>query len=202
MKISILTEGKTERACLDSVRRVLQPRLSGRMPRLDPVPYDGRLPKRERLKRHVENLLHHGRSPADAVIALSDVYTGAPDFQDAEDAKAKMREWVGPNERFFPHAAQYDFEAWLLPFWDDILRLAGHNAAPPGSAPESVNHVRPPSVRIREVFRAGRCRDDYVKARDARRILRDNDLAVAARACPELRSFLNTILQLCGGDCL
>ena len=60
------------------------------------------------------------------MIALTDVYTGNRDFQDAEDAKEKMREWVGENPRFFPHAAQFEFEAWLLPFWTTIQRLAGH----------------------------------------------------------------------------
>lgn len=31
----------------------------------------------------------------------------------AADAKQKMREWVGTEPRFFPHAACHDFEAWL-----------------------------------------------------------------------------------------
>jgi hypothetical protein len=110
-----------------------------------------------------------------------------------------MREWVGENEDFFPHAAQYEFEAWLLPFWGTIQRLAGHNMGAPGGSPEAVNLTRPPSDRIEEIFRAGTRSRDYVKPRDAERILRENDLAVAAAACPELRAFLNTILQLCGG---
>jgi hypothetical protein len=59
------------------------------------------------------------------VIALTDVYTGTDDFLDAADAKQKMRAWVGKNDRFHPHVAQHDFEAWLLPFWTDIQSLAG-----------------------------------------------------------------------------
>jgi len=172
------------------------------MPRLDPLPYDGRIPTGEKLKRIVERLLRTGRPPAQAVIALTDVYTGTREFQDAAEARRKMREWVGRNDRFFPHAAQYDFEAWLLPFWGDIQRLAGHNMAPPGGAPETIDHMRPPSVRIGQIFRAGTCRHDYVKPRDAGRILRDKDLGVAAAACPELRAFLNTILSLCGGQAI
>jgi hypothetical protein len=107
-----------------------------------------------------------------------------------------------PNDRFYPHAAQHDFEAWLLPFWDDIQKLAGHNRTAPSGTPESVDHTRPPSFHIRNIFRAGRCRDDYSKPRDAARILRGKDLSIAARACPELKAFLNTILTLCGGECL
>ena len=202
MKIALLIEGETERVFLPHVRRFLETRLAGRMPRLDPVPYDGRIPKGERLRRVVERLLRTGRPPADAVIALTDVYTGTRDFQDAGDAKRKMREWVGGNAQFFPHAAQHEFEAWLLPYWGTIQRLAGHSMGAPGGSPEAVNLTRPPSNRIEEIFRAGTCGRDYVKPRDAERILRENDLAVAAAVCPELRAFLNTILQLCGGQCM
>jgi hypothetical protein len=113
-----------------------------------------------------------------------------------------MRHWVGANPRFYPHAAQYDFEAWLLPFWSEIQRLAGHNRNAPAGPPEQVDHNRPPSAHIREIFRVGTCRDDYSKPRDGKRILQGKDLAIAATACPELKSFLNTILALCEGTCL
>jgi hypothetical protein len=108
--------------------------------------------------------------------------------------------WVGESNRFHPHAAQHDFEAWLLPYWADIKTIAGHNRHAPPGAPESVNHNRPPSWYIREIFRLGTCRDDYSKPRDANRILRGKDLRVAAEKCPELKAFLNTILNLTGGE--
>lgn len=150
------------------------------------------------LRRKVENLLS-GKQPSDAVIALTDVYTGTNDFQDAADAKVKLSQWVGANPSFYPHAAQYDFEAWLLPYWKDIQKLAGHNRNSPAGLPETVNHTHPPSYHIREIFRVGKCRDDYSKPRDANRILRNKDLGVAASQCPELRAFLNTIITLSGG---
>jgi hypothetical protein len=169
------------------------------MPKLDMVLYDGRIPKEAKLRRTIENLLS-GRDKADAVIALTDVYTGTQDFDDAADAKAKMRNWVGQNDRFYPHAAQHDFEAWLLPYWSEIQKVAGSNRTAPPGAPESVDHNRPPSYHIKEVFRIGACRNDYSKVRDANRILRNKDLAIAAAACPELKAFLNTILGLSGGQ--
>lgn len=169
------------------------------MPRLDFFPYHGRIPTGDALRRRVENLLI-GRDPSAAVIALTDVYTGTGDFSDAADAKAKMRQWVGGNSSFYPHVAQHDFEAWLLPYWTDIQRIAGHNRKAPSGAPENVNHNRPPSSHLKEIFEVGTCRDSYSKPRDANRILRDNDLAVAARACPELRAFINTVLILSGGQ--
>lgn len=197
MKITILVEGRTERAFKPHLTGFLLKRLVGRMPRLDMFPYDGRIPQRDDLKKKVETILKTG---SDAVIALTDVYTGSGDFRDAGDAKAKMRAWVGANNRFHPHAAQHDFEAWLLPFWSEIQRLAGHNRKRPVGAPESVNHNKPPSYHIREIFRIGTCRDDYSKPRDANRILRGQDLAMSAAECPELRAFLNTILTLSGGQ--
>lgn len=198
MNIAIIVEGETEEVFLPVLRDFLSSRLEGKMPRLIPKICQGRVPKGDKLKRDVQALLSGKVPEVDHVIALTDVYTGANDFHDAEDARRKMRGWVGENPNFHPHAAQYDFEAWLLPFWPTILQLAKHNAKPPGR-PEAVNHTRPPSHRIREVFRLGK-RRDYVKTRDAKKILEGKDLSIAAEACPELKAFINTILTLCDGD--
>jgi hypothetical protein len=200
LKIAILVEGETERVFVPYLREFLKARLASKMPRLVPHKYDGRVPKKEKLKRVVENLLRGDAPDADHVIALTDVYTGSRDFDDAADAKQKMRTWVGPNEHFHPHVAQYDFEAWLLPYWPAIQALAKHNRNAPSGAPESVNHNHPPSYHIGEIFRTGNSPRHYTKTRDARRILEGQDLSVAAGACPELRAFLNTILKLSGGD--
>ena len=200
MRIALIIEGKTERAFLPYLRCFLETRLAGRMPRLDPLPYDGRVPIGDKLKRVVETLLNDRMHPADAVIALTDVYTGTREFIDAADAKSKMKSWVGPNDCFHPHAAQYDFEAWLIPYWADIKKLAGHNRSAPGGDPERIDHDNPPSHRIQEIFRIGSRGKAYVKPRDAGRILKDKDLLVSANACDELKSFLNTILTLCGGE--
>ena len=199
MKIALLMEGETERVFLPYLREFLAPRLLGRMPKLDPDIYDGRIPKQEKLKRKVEALIQRGNPSADHVIALTDVYTGTDDFCNAQDAKDKMRNWVGPNDRFHPHVAQYDFEAWLLPYWPTIQRLAKHNRTAPAGEPESVDHNHPPSYHIKEIFRSGQGPRHYTKVRDAKRILQGQDLGIAAAVCPELRAFLNTILALCEG---
>jgi hypothetical protein len=204
MRIGLIVEGETEKAFLPYLRVFLRPRLAGMMPKLDSVPYDGRIPTGDKLKRVVERLLHDSQRPADAVIALTDVYTGTtpPIFMDAADAREKMRGWVGNNDRFYPHAAQHDFEAWLLPYWDEIQKLAGSNRTVLGTHPELINHNHPPAHRIREVFRTGQRGRAYVKPRDAGRILRGKDLLVAAQACPELKSFLNTILTVCSTNAI
>ncbi len=112
MRIAILVEGKTETAFKPHLLAFLKTRLAGKMPKLDFLPYDGRIPSGDKLKRVVANLLDVRRRPADAVIALTDVYTGAnpPDFPTAENAKRKMKEWVGAEDRFSPHTALHDFE--------------------------------------------------------------------------------------------
>ncbi|MBI4384984.1 MAG: DUF4276 family protein [Nitrospinae bacterium] len=200
MKIALIVEGKTEKAFMPHLRKYLERHLAGCMPSLDPLPYGGRIPTGDQLKRIVSNLLENGRNPADHVIALTDVYTGpqSPDFKDAQDAKTKMRQWVGNEPRFHPYAAQHEFEAWLLPYWSCIQKLAGRNKAAPSSTPETVNHHNPPSRRIKEIFRIGQHRNHYIKPRDADRILRDNDLGVAVSQCPELKALINTILSVCG----
>lgn len=203
MKITLIVEGKTERAFLPYLRKFLVTRLPNNMPRLDVNPYDGRIPTGDKLKRVVERLLS-GRLPSDHVIALTDVYTGSqpPEFENAIDAKEKMRLWVGQEPRFHPHVALHDFEAWLLPYWAFIQILAGHNKKAPTGKPETVNHNNPPAYRIKEIFEIGKSRDSYIKPRDAGRILSKNDLGVAVAECPELKAFMNTIISVCGGKIL
>ena len=145
----------------------------------------------------MERLLNGKRNPADAVIALTDVY---PDYVDAADAKTKMKKWVGEEDRFYVHTALHDFEAWLLPYWTKIKQLTGSNRKSPGNDPEKVNHNNSPAYRLIEVYRTGLKTKSYVKVRDVGRILRGVDLMVAINACSELKAFINRILELCGVD--
>ena len=124
MKVALIVEGKTEKAFLSVLRCFLERHLAGRMPNIDPVPYDGRIPTGDKLKRLVFHLLS-GSRPADHVIALSDVYTGShpPDFMDASDLKEKCDYGSAQNQDFtlmrpsmisrlgcFPTGQQYN--AW------------------------------------------------------------------------------------------
>jgi hypothetical protein len=65
--------------------------------------------------------------------------------------------------------------------------------------PDDVNHDNPPADRIKEIFITGNRGKSYVKPRDTERILDKNDLSLAVAQCPELKSFVNTILKICGG---
>jgi hypothetical protein len=196
LKITILVEGKTEIVFKSILREFLELHLEGKMPRLDFFPYDGRIPKENQLKNKVKMSLAN----ADHVIALTDVYTGTNDFSSAEDAKSKMRKWVGEETRFSPHVALHDFEAWLIPYWSEILKLAKHNKKTPGIKPESINHGKPPSKHIVEIFQIGKISRSYSKTRDATRILNGKDLRIAIDQCPELKEFVNTIIRVSGGN--
>jgi hypothetical protein len=200
VKIALIVEGRTEKAFGEQLRKYLNKYMENSMPDLNVVPCDGGIPTGDTLKRTVQNLLS-GKEPADYVIALTDVYTGdnPPKFRDAAEAKNKMRSWVGDEVRFYPHAAQHDFEAWLLPYWDTIQELAGHNKNAPAGAPETVNHDNPPAYRLAEIFRLGKIRS-YSKPREARSILERNGLEKAIDKCPELKALVNTILNVCGAE--
>ena len=200
MKIVVMVEGATERVFRPFLIKYLKRHLAGKMPKLHFHCYSGRIPTGDKLRRVVSNYLNE----ADHVIALTDLYTGSipPEFSGADDAKQKMRNWAAVEARFHPHVAKHDFEAWLLSYWPTILKLAKHNRAAPSSEPENVNHCTPPSHHIKEVFRTGEAGKYYSKVRDAFRILndKDNDLSIAIDKCPELKSFISTILKLSGGS--
>jgi hypothetical protein len=200
MKIAILIEGRTEQAFKPFLSDFLKGYLPGRMPNLDFFPLHGGLPTNEKLRRIVENLLSGSRA-ADRVIGLTDVYTGhhPPLFTDAADAKQKMNTWVGNNPNFFPHTALHDFEAWLIPYWAKIQRLAKSNRARPGMNPETVNHNNPPAYRIKEIFEVGDCKESYSKTIYGPRILRGENLLISINECSEFKAFVNRIIELSGG---
>ena len=193
-RIAIIVEGTTEKVFKAVLQEYLSKKFPGAMPRLKFISDDGRIPKGVKLKRDGRHLLEQRY---DAVIALTDVYTGTtpPEFTNAVDAKKKMRRWVGVEPRFHPHAAQFEFEAWLLPYWSTIQRLAGSNRNPPAQNPETVDHDKPPTKHLAELFRTGSNKRAYSKTRDGAAILRGQDLDVSATRCPEFRAFLDIILR-------
>lgn len=92
MRITIICEGKTEKAFMPYLRGFLRKQLSRNMPALKIDKHDGAIPKESKLRSVVSNLLNTGAKRSDAVIALTDVY---PAFSDAAEAKKMMQEWVG-----------------------------------------------------------------------------------------------------------
>ena len=82
MKIAILVEGATEMAFKSKLQEFLKSRLGQQMPKLKFISCESRIHKEKKLRDVVENLLT-GKDAHDAVIALTDVYTGTKDFINA-----------------------------------------------------------------------------------------------------------------------
>ena len=128
-----------------------------------------------------------------SVIGLLDVY---PNFGSAKEVKEFMRKASGYDERFYAHAAQYDVEAWLLPYWEFICHRIGVKRARLGRNPEQVNNMAPPSKRLGALYQIAKRK--YKKPIEMNVILERQDLSIAARECRELRLLLNTLLRLGG----
>ncbi len=193
--VVLLAEGDTERALRDHLKEFLDERAAQeRKPKVRLVTR-GRIEMRaDKLLRQVELELQN--TEVQAVVGLVDVF---PRFTGAVEAKSWLADAVRNNGRFHAHAAQYDVEAWLLPYWEDICRRLKLEKRSPGAHPEQVNGQKPPSYHLDELYRQAKPRArKYNKPIEMRDILRGKDLTIAAAACPEFKSFLNTLLTLNG----
>lgn len=196
MKIVVLCEGATEEALKQGLREFVQSRAEGvGRVGIETRSLDGPV-LRKKLARLVE--LNLAKSDVLGVVALTDVY---PDFDNAKEAKDALRRFAGSGQadaKFRPHAAQFDVEAWIMPFWPQIGMHLGVKAASPGARPEEINTQRPPSHHLRELY--AKAKQRYEKVIDGAKWLTAEKLGTAAGHCPELKSFLNSLLELAGAD--
>ena len=193
MTIVLMVEGATEAALKQHLKAFLDQRAQAAgQPRV-------RLETRDIVSIAEHKLGHRvrlelARPSVTAVVGLIDVH---PRFEDATEAKAYLVEAAGGHPRFHAHAAQYDVEAWLLPYWEDICRRVDVQQAPPGGNPEMVDRSNPPAYRLGELYRRAKPRPrKYVKTTEMYAILQGKDLIVAAGQCSEFKAFLNTLLTL------
>lgn len=194
MKIVLLVEGRTETAFKEALKGFLDTRATqeGRpKARLITKPLDTRLLNPGRVRDQVALSLRD--EEVVCVVGLVDVY---PRFRSAQEAKEFLRQAASGHPKFHPHAAQFEVEAWLLPYWQEICRRLGVQRQPPGANPEQVNLQKPPSHHLAELYRLAK--RSYDKPRDAKAILNGKDLLAAANPCPEFKALLNTLLQCAG----
>ncbi len=197
MRIVLFAEGKTERACKVVLKALIDRAAAGEGKTdvgLRIHSYNGsEILDLDTVSRDAIAAL--GAQDVAGVIVLVDVY---PRFASADETREYYSRCVG-SPRFRAHCALHDFEAWLLPLWARIYDLSGRKPKPkqnPWPRPENVDLQKPPSYRLRELFAAHR---GYEKTLDGPRILRTaDDLCLSAAACPELRAFLNTLLEFAG----
>lgn len=194
-----IAEGPTEAAAREALKRFLDDRcFQGGRPRvgLKPIQFGSKMLREDKLRRPVQWNLEDVQ--ALGVVALIDVRSElrGRQFADAAEAIAYLSQAAPGDPRYRAHAAQFDFEAWLLPYWQDICRRLQIKPKAPAGQPEQVNHQKPPSKRLDEIYRiAGR---KYNKPIEAPRILQGKDLTVSAAQCPQFKAFLNSLLDLGG----
>ncbi len=192
MKVILLTEGQTETALKEHLKRFLDGRAEAeKRPKLSLVTKNIITLDEHRLRRRIQ--LELGQPDVAAVVGLVDVY---PYFRSADEAKQFLRRVAEHNERFHAHAAQYEVEAWLLPYWEHICRRLGVRRAAPSAQPERVDLDRPPSHHLTELYRQAKPPRKYNKTLEMAALLRGQDLAIAAGQCPEFKALLNTLLAL------
>jgi len=198
MRVVVLCEGSTEKALRQGLREFVQ----DGAPRRDRLGIDTRSLEGPLMRRKLGRIVELNLAKADVagVVALTDVYPG---FQNANDARERLRQFAGDageHANFRAHAAQYEVEAWLLPFWDEIAKHVGVSAKSPGGQPEAINNQRPPSHHLNDLYK--RAKQRYEKVIDGAKWLTAERLAEAAKACPELKSFLNSLLEFAGAEAL
>ena len=148
MTIVLLVEGSTEKTLTDTLKEYLDRRAEsmGR-PRVALRAVKIKSTEPHALGQQIR--LHLQTQHTTDVVGLIDVF---PHFTNAQAAKSFLREaaeHAGVRQHFHPHAAQYDVEAWLLPYWDDICRRIGVKQGPPGGNPEMVDDLKHPRIASR-----------------------------------------------------
>jgi hypothetical protein len=200
MKVVLICEGKTESVITAVLREFLAQRYDMAYPGqrnpnrlgIDPRPVHGLVQWSEGYLKDINRYLCD--SDVKAVIVLTDV---KPLYENAEDAIKKLSK-NAPNSRFHVCAAQNDFEAWLLPYWDKIVSRLKIKKQYSWGVIEDINDTNPPSHRLESFyFRESKNKGikSYSKVVEAKAILKDSDLVIAANSCPSLKHFLNTILK-------
>lgn len=192
MKIVVICEDRTEAALKEGLREYVQARAIGKRCGIKILQLEGHI-FQKKLQTTVK--LSVANPDVSGVVVLTDVY---PKFKNAADAKSKLSRKVQdacPPGKFRAHAAQFELEAWLLPFWDKIAKKLKVNAQAPGAKPEQVNNEKPPSKHFEELFRRSPKKCSFQKAIEARTWLTAKNLEIASQTCPELKSFLDSLLE-------
>jgi hypothetical protein len=194
-KIVVMAEGATEKAALPWVKHFLDVRAGDRPKiRLETNIFNGALGESE-VRGRAEKFL--SKPDVIGVIALLDLY---PQFKgvDLVSAKNTVRSWMPEDPRCYVHFAKHDFEAWLLVGWDAIVKQSGAKSGfkPWGAWPEQINHDNPPAHRLADLFNRGQPQRKYKKPIDGKKLFEQLDLVEVAKACPEFKAFLNTLLSL------
>lgn len=198
MRIVVLCEGTTEAALKGAIHEFVNRRTStGGRTGIATRSMDGHV-LRKKLPKLID--LYGALNDVRGIIALTDVY---PRFRSANEARGSLQRLADTSahvEKFRAHAAQFELEAWLMPFWSEIARSLRLRARPPGAKPEEINDENPPSKRLATLYT--QAKQHYEKVIDGPKWLTAERLERAANECPELKSFFNSLLELSEAELL
>lgn len=197
MRVVVLCEGRTEAALQKGLHDFINQRTTSSTRLGIDLKSLGGSVFRKKLGSLVS--LHASDDDVCGIIALTDVY---PDFKNAAEAKQELRRRVSEvdTDKFRAHAAQFETEAWIIPFWEEIAKSLGVSSRAPGANPEQVNNENPPSSHLKRLY--ARAKQTYEKPIDGPKWLSADRLEHAASRCPELKLFLNSILEYAGAETL
>jgi len=202
MKFVLFVEGHTERKCLQMfLKGWLDPRISQPV-RMKVVRFNGWQDLAKDASRRAQMYLE-GPDCDDiiGVVALLDLY--GPTFYPHNAATVRDRvEWArshlegqlcNPRFRFF--LAVHETEAWLLS--DPLLFPSAVRRAFPARVehPEEVNCREPPSKLLDRLYRS-KLGSGYKKLTHGRDLFSRLNPQTAYGKCPELKSMLDTMLEL------
>lgn len=196
MRIVIWVEGDSDKAVLDELLRGVRSDWERRQVRLrinvSKGPVTGRIGK------------YAPRDFADGaayVFALADVHS---EDRDAEDVRTRLREAVhavvqdsGLRERFRPHVAVPEMEAWLLA--DEAALPQGKAGSPHLRAnPEALAPGKAKQLLDQFLQSARDLRHGYNGTADARAIASRTNPDVVAQKCNHFRELLGDLMRCTG----
>jgi len=201
LRIYFACEGKSEERCIDSI--LLNPGLRFREIGIESrtLNLGGSQGFLKRIGHTVKSAIMQSR--ADVVFGLTDLHGAAIQLPGDGASKGKKAEVYRNHihqkadqeyhERFFPHVAVHELEAWILADRDALNAPGVEEIA----NPEDVNLENPPSKRLDDIFFEHQMRP-YSKGNDQSLLWKEVDVRKVYARCPHFAAFLNDLAKVVG----
>jgi hypothetical protein len=207
VRVVVYCEGDTEELILKPLLAPYRERLAGCGYGLDVHIFNGAPELKRKIGAATRAALQHG---VERVFGLIDLY-GAPivwprNVLQSDDplaarceyAREQMRSWVPSDirDRFHPHLAVHELEAWLLADSQALSDEMGRKVGP-WPRPEEVDFDKPPAALLNELFHTRPNKKRYDKKVDGRMLFGKVNVDTVYQMCPNFRAFVDDLLALC-----
>jgi len=99
------------------------------------------------------------------------------------------------SDRFYPHVAVHDIEAWILADKDAVAKyLKTSTIAYKADVPESIDFNRPPSYILKDLFRDKEL--VYRKTVHGPDLFRTVNIDIVYNKCPHFKDFIDDLLKV------